>query len=191
MLLAIVAVFTAWSGYQAAIWNSRSAMSYGQATALRSQSQGAETTAGQQMLYDATTFDEWLVAAEQNNTQLMTFLERRFRPEYKVAFDAWLTTDPLHNGAAPPGPAFMPQYRNASSEKGTALEKQAGEAFDRGNMQRNVADGYVRVTVLLAVVLFLTALSRHFNVWQVRLGVLVLALVVLIYSGYSLVKITA
>lgn len=191
LLLALVAVITAWSGYQASLYNSRSAMSYGQATAIRSSAQGAQTLAGQQMLYDATTFGSWLVAAQQNNTELMTFLERRFRPEYRVAFDAWIATDPLHSASAPPGPGAMPQYSNANLDKAAALEKRAGAAFDRGNSQRDIADQYVRVTVLLAVVLFLTALSRQFTIRKVRLGVLVLALTVLSYSIVALVTIGA
>ncbi|HEY2557547.1 MAG TPA: hypothetical protein VGI08_10605, partial [Diaminobutyricibacter sp.] len=64
LLLASIAVLTAWSGYQAALLNTDSAKSYGTAQALRSQSVAASTLGGQQMLYDASTFDTWLVAAQ-------------------------------------------------------------------------------------------------------------------------------
>jgi hypothetical protein len=189
VLLAAVALLTAWSGYQAALWNSRSALSYGQATAYRSSALAAQTLAGQQMLYDANTFSSWLVAAQANNTELMSFLERRFRPEYRPAFDAWLATDPLHNPSAPPGPAAMPQYRNANAEKAAALERQAGDAFDRGNSQRDKADDHVRVTVLLALALVLAALSRQFTIRQVRLSMLGLAILVLTLSIVALAAI--
>ena len=59
LLLAIVAVTTAWSGYQSTLWDSRSVASYGGSSKLRIAAQGAQTTAGQQMLYDSTTFNEW------------------------------------------------------------------------------------------------------------------------------------
>ena len=72
----------------------------------------------------------------------------------KVAFDAWLKTDPLHNPNAPPGPAFMPQYTNASASQASHLDKAATAAFDAGNHGRDISDEYVRGTVLLAVVLF-------------------------------------
>jgi hypothetical protein len=186
LLLAIVAVTTAWSGYQSTLWDSKSVASYGGSSKLRIASQGAQTTAGQQMLYDSTTFDEWLVAAQANNTALTTFLERRFRPEYKTAFDAWLQTDPLKNPNAPPGPAFMPQYSNASAALAQRLDKDATAAFDAGNHSREIGDEYVRVTVLLAVVLFLTALSQRFDIRKVRLGIIGTALAVLTYSMFAL-----
>ena len=100
----------------------------------------------------------------------------------KVAFDAWLKTDPLHNPNAPPGPAFMPQYTNASASQASHLDKAATAAFDAGNHGRDISDEYVRGTVLSAVVLFLTALSQRFNIRNVRLGIIGTALLVLAYS---------
>src|SRR5207237_8720532 len=70
LLLAVVAVATAWSGYQSTLWDSRSAASYGQSSKLRIQSQGAQATAGQETLYDSSTFYAWLTAAEANKPTL-------------------------------------------------------------------------------------------------------------------------
>ena len=185
LVLAVVAVSTAWSGYQSALWDSRSAASYGQSSKLRIESQGAQTIAGEQTLYDSSTFYAWLVAEETNNTTLTNLLERRMRPEYKVAFDAWMKLDPLHNPTAPPGPAFMPQFKNASAAQAAKLDTEASAAFDAGNHERDVGDEYVRVTVLLAVVLFLIAVSQRFDIRNVRLGILGIAVLVL---GYSIVQ---
>jgi hypothetical protein len=190
VLLAVVAVATAWSGYQSALWDSRSAASYGESSRLRIQSQGAQATAGQETLYDSSTFYAWLAAEEAGNTTLTNILERRMRPEYKVAFDAWLNLDPLHNADAPPGPAFMPQYHNASADHAIKLDAQASSAFDAGNHARDVGDEYIRVTVLLAVVLFLIAVSQRFDIRSVRLGVIGLAMLVLGFSLVQLVLIT-
>ncbi|HET7338707.1 MAG TPA: hypothetical protein VFK22_04110 [Candidatus Dormibacteraeota bacterium] len=189
LLLAVVAVLTAWSGYQAALLNTQSAISYGTAQSLRSQSQSASTLAGQQMLYDATTFSTWLLAADSGNQQLMEFIERRFRPEFKVAFDAWIATDPQHNPAAAPGPSAMPEYHNANLDKASALDRSALAAFNDGNHQRDRADEYVRTTVLLAVVLFLTALSQRFDIAFVRVAILILAIAVFGFSAYTVATI--
>lgn len=186
LLLALVAVLTAWSGYQAALLNTESAVSYGTAQALRSQSQAASTLAGQQMLYDSTTFSSWLEAAASGDQNLTLFIERRFRPEFKVAFDAWMATDPLHNPAAPPGPGAMPEYHNASLDKASQLDRSAAAAFEQGNHERDVSDEYVRATVLLAVVLFLTALSQRFDIVAVRVGILALAVAAFGFSAYTI-----
>jgi hypothetical protein len=190
ILLAVVAVTTAWSGYQSALWDSRSAASYGQSSKLRIQSASAQATAGQETLYDSSTFSAWLTADAANNTTLTNLFERRMRPEYKVAFDAWLKLDPLHNPSAPPGPAFMPQYHNAAAQQAAKLDSQATSAFDAGNHSRDVGDQYVRITVLMAVVLFLTALSQRFTFRNVRLGIIGVALLVLVFGMIQLIALS-
>jgi hypothetical protein len=186
ILLSAVALMTAWSGYEAALWNSRSAADYGRASALGVSAQAAQTRSGQEMLYDAATFNQWLAAASSGNSQLAALLTRRFRPEYKTAFDAWLKTDPIHNPDAPASPAAMPQYNNASADKAAALARQAGEYFNSGGHDREVGDDYVRVTVVLAIVLFLIALSQRFEVRRIRFAMLGLALAVLAFAVYAL-----
>ena len=190
LLLAVVAVATAWSGYQSALWDSRSAASYGESSKLRIQAQGALTTAGQETIYDSSTFYAWLQAEDAGNTDLTNLILRRMRPEYRAAFNDWITLDPLHNPNAPPGPAFMPSYHNASLEQGSKLDAQATSAFDAGSHARDVGDKYVRVTVLLAVVLFLIAVSQRFDIRNVRLGIIGLAMLVLAFSLVQLVLIS-
>ncbi len=190
LLLAVVAVLTAWSGYQSARWDSRSVASYERSSQLEAEAMTQQTLAGQYMLYDATTFGSWLQAAQAGNTSLAAFMERRFRPEYLPAFQAWLATDPFHNASAPPGPAVMPEYRLASQEEADRYRAQAGAALNTGNRARDVSDRYVRVTVLLAVVLFLTALSQRFSIRGVRMALVGVALAVLVYSVVVLATIS-
>jgi hypothetical protein len=187
ILLALVAIATAWSGYQAARWDSSSAQLYGQSSRLRTMSVQHETTAGQLFLYDTTTFDFWLNATAQGDTQLASIYEARFRPEYHVAFDAWIALNPLHNPGSPPGPSFMPQYHVSEAQLAATLDTKASAAFDAATTARDNGDEYVRVTVFLAAVLFLVAVSQRFRIVSVRIGVLVVALILLGYSLYELI----
>src|SRR5437773_12377734 len=61
-ILALVAVATAWSGYQAAQWAGKRAEQYSEASRLRVTAEGLATLAGQERIYDSDTFDSWLVA---------------------------------------------------------------------------------------------------------------------------------
>lgn len=61
-VLAIVAVATAWSGYQAATWDAESAQHYNLASRTTVMSQAEATLAGQDRLYDITTFNGWVGA---------------------------------------------------------------------------------------------------------------------------------
>src|SRR5258705_2379945 len=131
-ILALVAVATAWSGYQAAKWAGNRAEQYAEASRLRVTAEGLATLAGQERIYDSDTFNSWLTAKLDAKSQAAEFFERRFRDEYRPAFAAWMKTDPFTNSQAPPGPSFMPDYHNAKHEQFLRLNKQAVEMSDQG-----------------------------------------------------------
>ena len=187
ILLAVVAVATAWSGYQTARWDSRQAQLYGLSNKERTAENREATKSGQQRIYDTTTFGFWLQETATGHREAAALFLRRFRPEYRVAFDAWIKTDPLHNPRAPAGPVFMPQYHNASAERAAAYDKEASAAFEDGTKARENGDHYLRNTVLLATVLFLTALAQRFKVLKVRIALLAVAGCLLVVALYFVV----
>ncbi|MGH2640448.1 MAG: hypothetical protein ACRDGO_01980 [Actinomycetota bacterium] len=186
LLLSIVAVATAWSGYHAARWDGRQAELYGTSSTIRSEADQALTLGGQQRLLDVTTFNTWIEARNEGLDDLAALYERRFSPEFKVAFDAWIALDPLSNPDAPPGPIFVPEYENHLLDEGARLNDVSDRIFDRGTEARHQADEYIRTTVVLATVLFLLALSQRFGVWRVRIGVLVVAIGLTTYGLVTL-----
>jgi hypothetical protein len=186
LLLALVAISTAWGGYQSALWDGRSTRLYGTSSRIRISATQASTRGGQQVLYDATTFNFWLQATLTNNPKLARGYLKRFRPEYRPAFRAWLATRPFSNPNASPGPIFMPQYHNRLAERGNRLNAQASDVFQQGVEARETGEKYVRTTVLLATVLFLIALSQRFALVKVRVGLLAVALVLLTISLISI-----
>ena len=175
VFLAVVAVATAWSGYQAAKWDGHSSELYAEASAIRIEADQALTLGGQQRLLDVSTFNTWIEATSTGNEELAALYERRFSPEYKVAFDAWVALDPLDNEDAQPGPSYMPEYVNHEIEHGDALNAEANEIFDEGTTAQTRAHEYVFTTVVLATVLFLLALSQRFGLSHARIVVLVIA----------------
>jgi hypothetical protein len=187
ILLAIVAVSTAWSGYQTARWDGRQAHLYGLSSKDRAEENRAATLSGQQRLYDTSTFGFWLQSKAQGDREAAALFERRFRPEYRPAFAAWLRTDPFHNPNAPAGPLFMPQYHNAAAKRAAAYDERASAAFEAGTKARETGDRYLRNTVLLATVLFLTALAQKFKVFRVRLAVVGLAGCLLVIALYFVI----
>ena len=184
ILLAIVAVATAWSGYQTARWDGRQARLYGLSAKERAAENRAATLSGQQRLYDTSTFGFWLQEKAQGDHEAAALFERRFRPEYRLAFNAWLRTDPLHNKNAPAGPILMPQYHNAAAERAAKYNEQASANFEEGTKAREKGDHYLRNTVLLATVLFLTALAQRFKVVRVRLALIGVAACLLVIALY-------
>jgi hypothetical protein len=182
LLLALVAVLTAWSGYQAATWDGASAREYATSSRLRANGNTLQLTSNQQLIYNTQTLGTWLQAATTGDTKLAAITARRFTPNYTVAFQAWLKTNPLTNPTAPAGPRFMPEYKDPLGAQATALNGQATTAYTAGVDARDRADHYVRITVLLAAVLFLIALGQRFKFRAVRLAMLSVAGIFLVYA---------
>jgi len=186
IVLALVAIGTAWSGYQAALWTGHQAELYGKSSKLRVQAEAAATQANQERLYNASTVVEWLKAEAQGNKKLTQIFERRFLPEYRPAFEAWKATDPLNNPDSPAGPQFMKEYRNSKTEEAAKLDEQASEVFEQGDMAREHSDDYVRATVTLATVLLLTAVSQRFTMKRVRIGLMLFAALLLCFPLFRI-----
>jgi hypothetical protein len=186
VVLAVVAIATAWSGYQAALWTGHQSELYGQASKLRVQAEATATYANQERLYNASTVVEWLKAEAHGDKKLADLFERRFLPEFRPAFEAWKKTDPVNNRNAPPGPQLMAEYRSSKTEEAAGVNDQATEVFEQGTRDRQLSDQYVRVTVTLATVLLLIAISQRFKTRGARLGLLVIAALLLCFPVYHI-----
>ncbi len=182
ILLAIVAIATALSGYQAALWDGESAKEYATSSRLRTEANGAALTANQTLAYNAGNVTAWIEAMDAGNTRLADYLAERFTPEFRPAFDAWAATDPLTNPDAPAGPSQMPEYEDPLAEHAAELNKEAAHAFDLGVEYRKTGEHYVRVTVILAAILFLVAIGQRFKIRGVRYSVNTVAGVLLVYA---------
>jgi hypothetical protein len=179
IILALVAITTAWSGYQAARFDSVQSELYGRSSRLRVEAQALEVEANQAKAFNAAIVDEWLKAEVHGETKLVELFERRVLPEFRPAFEAWKKTDPIHNPDAPPGPFFMPEYSDLRGEQAKHKNQEASELFEQGTGAREHADQYVRVTVSLATVLLLIAIGQRFRSHRIRVALVTIALLML------------
>ena len=72
ILLAVVAVATALSGYQAALWDGESAKEYATSSRLRSESVEKHLESNQVVAYNADTLNAWLQASVAGDEELQT-----------------------------------------------------------------------------------------------------------------------
>jgi hypothetical protein len=182
LLLSLVTIAAAWSGYAAAKWGTESRIELAHSAALRNLATRADLAALSTRNFDSSTFNTWFTAYTLNDPQKQAVAERRFRPEFRVAFDAWMATDPFHNPRAAPGPTYMPQYKLADQAKADALDREAEEAAAAGDHSAVVGDEYVRITVFLAAVLFLVGIGSTFRLPTVRYVLIVVGAVLLILA---------
>ena len=187
VLLSIVTLVAAWSGYAAAKWSTESRLHLAHASAHRT----AASRAFQQSLslrtWDASSFNAWFTAYLSGDRDAARVAEKRFRPQYHVAFEAWLATHPFTNPHAPPGPQNMPEYRPTGQTRARVLDAAGDAEFAAGEHAGKVGDDYIRTTVILASVLFLVGISGHFP-RGVRIGLVILGAGLLIVATVAILQ---
>jgi hypothetical protein len=181
ILLAVAAVATAWSGYQATRWNGEQAKASSTTNAIRIEAARAQGLSEAQTQIDVATFTQWVDAYAREETQLADFYFKRFRQEFRPAVDAWLATRPLKNPNAPLTPFAMPQYKLAATAEANRLDAEAelSAATVRRDIQR--ASNYILGVVLFSVSLFFAGMSTRLG--NARLRTLTLAVGCVVFLG--------
>jgi hypothetical protein len=172
VLLALAAVATAWAGYQASEWHGDQALAASRATATRVESARASGQANRQVQIDVATFTQWVDAYAQDDAKLAAFYRRRFREEFRPAFDRWLASRPLVNPEAALTPFVLPEYRLQAFEDADRLEAEAAAAGEEVRADVERANRYVLAVVLFATVLALAGIAARLRIFPVRAALL-------------------
>jgi hypothetical protein len=172
-LLALAAVATAWSSYQATRWNGEQAKASGRTNGIRIEAARAAGLAEGQTEIDVATFIQWVDAHVGGESVLEAFYADRFRAEFEAAFNAWVATEPFTNPGAPPTPFAMPEYQLAATADAERLDRQA--EVSASSVARNVqrAANYVLGVVLFSVALFFAGISTKLQARRLRIALLV------------------
>jgi hypothetical protein len=186
VLLSIVTIVAAWSGYSAAKWGTESSLDLAQASATRAKANRAYQQALTFRVGDASTFNAWFAAYMAGSANDARVALNRFRPEYRVAFDAWLATKPFSNPNAPAGPQVMAQYEAPGEALSKKLDASADDYYSEGQHAAETSDDYIRTTVILASVLFLVGISTHFPIRAARFGLIGLGAALLVFAGIEI-----
>ena len=172
VLLTLAAVATAWASYQSAAWHGKQALAQSASIAARVESTRASDVANRQGQIDVALFTQWVDAYARGETELANFYVKRFRDEFKPAFDAWVATKPRSNPKAPLSPFAMPQYKLVASAEADRLNAEAGAQSELVKIDIERADNYLLAVVLFAVSLFFAGISTRLHVRSARIVVL-------------------
>jgi hypothetical protein len=187
-LLAVVAIGTAWSGFQSAQWGGAQSIKFSRASSLRVESTRASMLGGQLVTIDVILFEGWVDAYVAENEDLLNFYEGRFRDEFNPAFEAWVAADPVNNPDAPSQPFLMEEYQVASMQEAEHLEEEASALFAEGELANQTSDDYAFSTVLLATVLFFAGIATRFDWQPIRWVLLAIGIGLLIFGVYNLLS---
>lgn len=178
VLLALAAVATAWSSYQASRWTGEQAKAFGAANAARVEATQKAGLANAEKQVDIALFTQWVDARLHGEHEIAAFYEHRFRDEFEAAFQAWLHTDPFTDPTAPESPFSMPEYAVAAQEEAAALNATADAGADSAHTYVQWATNYVLGVVLFAVALFFAGIAPRLARPRLRVGVLITGVIV-------------
>ena len=156
IVLSTVAVLTAWCGFESSKWGGEMSIAFSQASSARVKSSDFASQARDARSNDQSIWEQWVLATAREDTQLVTYIERRFSPEFAVAFDAWTA-----EGRIDQGPFARPEYVPPGTDDAKRLADYADDRFDAALTNNARGDNYSLLTVLFALVLFLAAMSQR------------------------------
>jgi hypothetical protein len=188
VLLSVVTITAAWSGYSAAKWGTESSLQLAKANTTRAKANRAFEQSLTLRAQDAANFNAWFAAYLAHSKRDQRVAEKRFRPQYDVAFRAWLATHPFTNPTAPKGPQYMAQYKPSGAVRSKLLDAQADAHYAKGEHAAITSDKYVRVTVILASVLFIVGISSHFPTRGVRIGLVLVGAALLFFGAAEILQ---
>jgi hypothetical protein len=175
VLLAVAALATAWSGYQASLWDGIQSSNYTQASAARTNAAQKHTEANQYRLADLSVFENYIDASLDGDTKLADFYRPRFSEALEPAYEAWIALEPESNPDAPPSPLGMPEYQPAQEQESRDLTARAEAKFTEGEDANNYSDTYTASTLFFASALFFAAISERFAYARARISLLAFA----------------
>jgi hypothetical protein len=187
ILLACATVGSAWSAYQAKRWGGVQMFRMTAANGARSEAVRLSNKASQLTTIDVSMFLQYASAVSSHQQQLADFILQRFRPEMKVAVDAWLDTHPLKNPASPPSPFAMKEYSLNTLWEADQMNQMALLKLNDAKAANTRADDYVLLTVLFASALFFGGIGTKMQVRGLRIVLLSLGIVVFVVTAVALI----
>lgn len=172
VVISLATVVSAWCAYQSALWAGEMMTSYNLADAARIESVRMSNRAQQLISIDVNLFTEFVAAYSTENDDLADFLLTRFRPEMKLALDAWIETQPLVNPDAPPSPFDMAEYRSEAQLESDRLLIEVVEHMDAAYLANERSGRYFLLTVIFASVLFFGGISSKFRSIKIQISLL-------------------
>ncbi|WCO68160.1 hypothetical protein PO878_05405 [Iamia majanohamensis] len=179
LLMALTAVMTAWSAFEASKWGGVMSIKFSEASATRTESVRNSNLANRQVTVDVDLFSSYVDAVASDDDAEAAFFRDRFPERLAVAVDAWEELRPLEDPDAPGTPFEMEEYVVEPALTADRLEREADQRSTEARTANQNGDNYTITSVLFATVILLAALSS--KVRTARTGLVLIALAVVVF----------
>lgn len=186
ILLSSVILVTAWSGYQASVWDGVQSIKIAEAYAAGRMASEKAIVADNNLMLDGILVVNLADAVIGKRTEVVDFYLRHVPREFGHVLNAWLAALKLENVDPPPHPLAMAEYKEKVIPlyfAGVAeLEKKVELKFNEAREAKHTSSEYVFATVLLSSVLFIGGIVPKVISLRTRLSLLVLAYGVAVWT---------
>lgn len=180
VVLAVSAVLTAWSGFEASKWSGEMSIAFSRASTQRLEAAREEERADAARAVDLQVFSVWLQAYATGDTALEEFTRARFTDHFAPPFEEWTASRPLQNPDAARSPFALDSYVPPGEVEAVAADARADRYFAQALTNNQRGDNYTLVTVLFALVLFFGAFAGRFRSERASWGMVGAACVLLV-----------
>jgi len=185
LLMALATLSTAWCSYQSAAWTRKSNRMMYEFNSLEHKAGLLNIQGTQAATIHAAMFMQLLAAQQAGNENLAAFYVKRFPPDVRKAYDAWIAQKPFENPNADPHPFVPKLYQMRGATEATEATASAAGKVELSLNAGSLSGQYLANTVLFAAVLFFAATSNKFEQRRVRVVAFIFALAVF---GFALAR---
>ena len=184
--MAMATVGTAWSSYQSAAWTRHSNRAMNQFNVLERKAGLLSIQGAQTATIHVAMFMQLLAAQQAGNNQLADFYVKRFPPDVRKAYDAWIAHRPFENPNADPHPFVPNLYEMRGAREAAEASANAAKQIEDARRAGTISGQYLANTVLFAAVLFFANAAGKFEQRRVRVTSFIFALAVF---GFAVARI--
>ena len=171
VLLSLVAVLAAYSGYAAAKWSTESSVTLAKASAERTKASRASLEGIVTRTLDSASFNAWFTAFTAGDASAERLAETD-APRLPSGVQRLAGHRSSAQSQRSPRAGVHAAVRRPSGGRGQGPRREGRCRVRQGRPCGPTADKYIRDTVFLATVLFLVGIAGHFPVRQARLGLI-------------------
>ena len=185
LLMALATLSTAWCSYQSAAWTRKSNRMMYEFNSLEHKAGLLNIQGAQAATIHAAMFMQLLAAQQAGNENLAAFYVKRFPPDVRKAYDAWIAQKPFENPNADPHPFVPKLYQMRGATEASEATASAVGKVEQSLKAGSLSGQYLANTVLFAAVLFFAGTANKFEQRRVRVTALIFAVAVF---GFALAR---
>lgn len=187
IILSLASVISAWFSFQSSQWNGKQTFYLDDEIIAHNKRLQKELTAAQRRAGDANFIIAFISAESNGNEEIVKQLKAWMPPHLKKAYDSWKLIDTVKDNAKHFSPLNMIEYVVPESVESIQFAEEAAKFKKLANMADDYSNSYLRLSIIVAMILFFTGLSgvtESYHIQRILLAISVSLFVLVTISSF-------